>query len=157
MAVLLCTPRGGGGPAKLMEARLGAVHFIFPQIQICTRLLPSELFKDTMYTAHISSSGSHFLTARVLVYWTYKVSKFGYGQTKWMITMNVWFLCRFKLGDCFTPQPCYNVKIFLFYMLQNNTHWNLTFLSIPAKRVLPFLQESPDTQKVELTPITNEK
>ena len=25
--------------------------------------------------------------ARVLVYWTYKVSKFGYGRTKWMVTM----------------------------------------------------------------------
>ena len=39
------------------------------------------------YTAHISSNGSHFLTARVLVYWTYKVSKFWYGRTKWMASI----------------------------------------------------------------------
>ena len=36
------------------------------------------------YTAHMSSNGSHLLTAWVLVYWTYKVSKFWYGHTKWM-------------------------------------------------------------------------
>ena len=44
----------------------------------------------TMYsksTAHIRSNGSHFLTARVVVYWTYKDSKFGYGRTKLMVTM----------------------------------------------------------------------
>ena len=35
------------------------------------------------HTAHISSNGSHLRTARVLVYWTYKVSKFGYGRRKW--------------------------------------------------------------------------
>ena len=54
-------------PAQPSEARLGGVHFIFHHIQILTRLLQSELFKVTMYTAHISSNGSHFLTARVLV------------------------------------------------------------------------------------------
>ena len=74
-------------PVQPSEARLGVVHFIFLHIQICTRLLQGELFKVTMYTAHISSNGSHFLTARVLVYWTYMVSKFGYGRTKWMVTM----------------------------------------------------------------------
>ena len=46
-----------------------------------------ELFKVTMYTAHIGSNGSLFLMTRVLVYWTYKVSKFGNGQTKWMVTI----------------------------------------------------------------------
>ena len=39
------------------------------------------------YTAHISSNGSHSLTARVSVYWTYNVSKFGCGRTKWVVTM----------------------------------------------------------------------
>ena len=29
------------------------------------------------YTAHLSSNGSHFLSARILVYWTNKVSKIG--------------------------------------------------------------------------------
>ena len=37
-------------------------------------------------TAHISSYRCHFLTARVLVYWTYKDRKFGYGRTKCMVT-----------------------------------------------------------------------
>ena len=74
-------------PAQPSKARLGEVHFIFTHIQICTRLLQGELFKVTMYAAHISSNGSHFLTARVLVYRTYKVSKLGYGRTKWMVTM----------------------------------------------------------------------
>ena len=58
-------------PAQTSEARLGGVHLIFRHIQICTRLLQSELFKVTMYskyTAHISSNGSHFLRARVLVH-----------------------------------------------------------------------------------------
>ena len=55
-------------PAQPCEARPGGVYFIFRHIQICTRLLQGELFKVTMYTAHISSNGSHFLTARVLVY-----------------------------------------------------------------------------------------
>ena len=41
-------------PAQPSKARLGGVHFIFPHIQICTRLLQAELFKVTMYTAHIS-------------------------------------------------------------------------------------------------------
>ena len=40
------------------------------------------------YTSQISSNGSHFLTARVFAYWPIKVSKLGYGQTKWMIPMN---------------------------------------------------------------------
>ena len=39
------------------------------------------------YDAHISSNGSHFFRARVLVYWKYKVSKFGCGRTKWMVTI----------------------------------------------------------------------
>ena len=39
------------------------------------------------YTAYIGSNGSSFLMVRVLVHCTYKVSKFGYGQTKWMVTM----------------------------------------------------------------------
>ena len=39
------------------------------------------------YTEHISSNGNHFLMARFLLYSTYKVSKFGYGQTKQMVTM----------------------------------------------------------------------
>ena len=34
-----------------------------------------------------SWNGSHLLTGRVLVYWTYKVSILGYGRTKWMATM----------------------------------------------------------------------
>ena len=55
-------------PAQPSEARLGGVHFIFRLIQICTRLLQREQFEVTMYTAHISSNGSHFMTARVLVY-----------------------------------------------------------------------------------------
>ena len=55
-------------PLQPSEARLGGVHFIFHHIQIYTRLLQGELFKVTMYTEHISSNGSHFLTARVLVY-----------------------------------------------------------------------------------------
>ena len=54
--------------AQVSKARLGGVHFIFPLIQIFTILLQSELFKVTTYAAHISSNGSHFLTARVLVY-----------------------------------------------------------------------------------------
>ena len=38
------------------------------------------------YTAHISSNGSHFLTAMVMVYWTYKVSILGMdGQSKWLL------------------------------------------------------------------------
>ena len=61
-------------PAQPSEARLGGVHFIFRHIQICTRLQQGELFQVTMYTAHISSNGSHFLTAEFLVYLTYKVS-----------------------------------------------------------------------------------
>ena len=55
-------------PAQPSEARLGGVHFIFRHVQICTRLLQGELFKVTTYTAHISSNGSHFMTARDLVY-----------------------------------------------------------------------------------------
>ena len=39
------------------------------------------------YTAHISSNGSHFLTAGFLVYYTYKVSKILYDQTKLEVTM----------------------------------------------------------------------
>ena len=74
-------------PAQPSKARLGGVHFIFRHIQICSRLLQGELFKVTMYTAHISSNGNHFLTVRVLVYWTYKVSKFRHGRTNWMVTM----------------------------------------------------------------------
>ena len=74
-------------PAQPSKASLGGVNFIFRHIQICTRLLQGELFQVTMYTAYISSNWSHFLTARVLVSWTYKVSKFGYGRTKWMVTM----------------------------------------------------------------------
>ena len=74
-------------PAQPSEAMLGGVHFIFSHIQNGTRLLQGELFKVTMYTARISSKGCHFLTARVLVYWTYKVSKLGYGQTNWMVSM----------------------------------------------------------------------
>ena len=55
-------------PAQPSKARLGGVHLIFPHILICTRLLQGELFKVTTYTAHNSSNGSHFLTAKVLVY-----------------------------------------------------------------------------------------
>ena len=61
-------------PAQPSEGRLGGVHFNFRHIQICTRLLQCGLFKVTMYTAHIGWNGSLFLTARFLVYWTYKVS-----------------------------------------------------------------------------------
>ena len=43
-------------PAQASEARLGGVHFIVLHIQICTRLLQGEMFKVTMYTAHISSN-----------------------------------------------------------------------------------------------------
>ena len=52
-------------PTHPSKARLGGVHFIFRHIQICTRLLQGELFKVPV---HIRSNGSHFLTARVLVY-----------------------------------------------------------------------------------------
>ena len=55
-------------PAQPSKARLDGVHFIFRHIPIHTSLLQGELFKVTTYTAHISSNGSHFLTARVLVY-----------------------------------------------------------------------------------------
>ena len=41
-------------------ARLGGVHFIVHHIQICNRLLQSELFQVTLFTAHISPNGSHF-------------------------------------------------------------------------------------------------
>ena len=74
-------------PRPVERSKAGQGAFYFSAIQICTRLQQGELFKVTMYTAHISSNGSHFLTARVLVYWTYKDSKFGYGWTKWLVTM----------------------------------------------------------------------
>ena len=48
----------------------------------------SEWLLCTLSTLHINSNGSHFLTAWVLVYWTYKFSKFGYGETKWMASIN---------------------------------------------------------------------
>ena len=60
-------------PAEQSEAGRGA--FNFSHIQIYTRLLQGELFKVTMYTAHIGSNGSHFLTAMVLVYWTLTCSR----------------------------------------------------------------------------------
>ena len=43
------------------------------------RVTTGYLFKVTIYTAHISSNGSHFLPAGFLEYWPYKVSKIGYG------------------------------------------------------------------------------
>ena len=72
-------------PAERSEAGQGAFYFSphSDLYQVTTR----ELFKVTMYTLHISSNGSHFLTAWLLVYWTYKVSIFGYGRTKLMVTM----------------------------------------------------------------------
>ena len=72
-------------PAEQSEAGQGAFYFSphSDLYQVTTR----ELFKVTMYTLHISSNGSHFLTAWLLVYWTYKVSIFGYGRTKLMVTM----------------------------------------------------------------------
>ena len=55
---------------------------------ICTRLLQDScsmlLYR---YTAHISSNGSHFLTAGFLMTWTYKVSKIRYCWTKLEVTM----------------------------------------------------------------------
>ena len=36
------------------------------------------LFKVAIYTAHISSNGSHFFPAGFLEYWPYKVSKIGH-------------------------------------------------------------------------------
>ena len=62
------------------------------------------------YTAHISSNGSHFLTAGFLGYYTYKVTKNGYiGQSYCEYTANIssngshflmaWFLvyCTYKV------------------------------------------------------------
>ena len=56
-------------PAQPSEARLGGVHLIFWHIQICTRLLQGSCLRLLcILHAHISSNGSHFLTAGFLVY-----------------------------------------------------------------------------------------
>ena len=75
------TPR----PAERSDAGRGS--FYFPPHSDLHQVTTVSLFKVTMFTVHISSIGSHFLTARILVYWTYKVSKLGYGGTKWIVTM----------------------------------------------------------------------
>ena len=72
-------------PAKQSEA--GRVAFYFSAHSDFYQVTTVELFKVTIYTAHISSNGSHLLTAWFLVYWTYKVSIFGYGWTKLMVTV----------------------------------------------------------------------
>ena len=69
-------------PAQQSKARLGRLHLVFSNIQICDRLLNDELLMVTMYTAHISSNGSHFLTARV---WQ--------GMDK----QNEWLLCTLSI------------------------------------------------------------
>ena len=71
-----------------------------------------ELIKVIMYTAHIGSNGSNFLTAKVLVYWTYMVSKFGYGRTKWMVTM-YYVLCTMYYVLC----TMYYVLCTMYYVL----------------------------------------
>ena len=50
---------------------------------------------------------THFLTARVLVYWAYEVIKFWYGRTKWMVTMysKGYILGCFLQGDFFSAPP----------------------------------------------------
>ena len=68
-------------PAQPSKARLGRVHFIFPHIQICNRVLQGGQFKVTLFTAHKSSNGSHFLNARVLV----SVNLGMDGQCKWLL------------------------------------------------------------------------
>ena len=77
---LLCTP-----PSRAKRCWAGWILFspIFSFVPGYYRVSCLR----TMYAAHISSNGSHFLTAGVLVYWTYKVNQFGYGRTKWMVTM----------------------------------------------------------------------
>ena len=75
-------------PARPSEARLGRVHSIFFHIQICSRLLWGSCVRLLcILHAHISSNGSHFLTASFLVYFTYMVRKIVCGQTKLEVTM----------------------------------------------------------------------
>ena len=71
-------------PAEQSEAGLGA--FYFCHIQIFSRLL-EESCSRLLCILHISSNGSNFLTAWVLAYWIYKVSIFGYGWKKLIVTM----------------------------------------------------------------------
>ena len=42
--------------------------FLSFHIQICSRVIQGSFFQVTMYTVHISSNGSHFLTAGFLMY-----------------------------------------------------------------------------------------
>ena len=118
-------------PGQPSKARLGGVHFIFRHIQICNRLLQGELFKVTMYTAHISSNGSHFLTARVLVYWIYKVSKLGYGRTKWMVTMYFKYTAHISSNW----SHFLTARVFVYWTYEDNkfaygqTKWMVTMYS----------------------------
>ena len=68
--------KGNTSSHKWYETQL-RIKFSLPKIQ----------FNKLYSTAHISSNRSHFSTSRVLMYWTYKVSKFVYGRTKWMVTI----------------------------------------------------------------------
>ena len=62
------------------------MHFIFRHIQICTTLLQGELFKVTMYTAHISS-------AKLGSWCTGHIRSVNWGmdrQSKWLLcTLNI--------------------------------------------------------------------
>ena len=60
---------------------LGWVYSICHPVQILTRLLQGDLMEVTMYSAHISSNWGNYFKAVFLVYWTYKVSCIGAGQT----------------------------------------------------------------------------
>ena len=61
-------------PAERNEAGQGASFLAHLDSYQVTR---GELFKVTIYTAYKSSNGSNFLTARLLVYWTYKARSLG--------------------------------------------------------------------------------
>ena len=62
-------------PTQQSKARLGGgVHYIFLEYSNFYQVTTVALFKVTMFTALISSNGSHFLTAGFLAYLTYKVS-----------------------------------------------------------------------------------
>ena len=55
-------------PRPAERSKVGRGAFYFSAHSDLYQVTTGELFKVTMYTAHISSNGSHFLTGRVLVY-----------------------------------------------------------------------------------------
>ena len=61
-------------PAQPSKAGLGRVHFYLPYSDLY-QVTTMALFKVTMFTAHISSNRSHFLTAGFLMYLTYMVCR----------------------------------------------------------------------------------